>query len=233
MKIFYLHGFRSHYQNSSKVKFLKKKFGDDFISYDLFDSPLENIRKVIKNILDNSVREEKMFIGTSLGGFYANYLSNRFRGHSLLINPVIKPHIHMKKNYYLQELTCFTDNSKSICIDEKAISEFEKMFYELENNDNNSLSRTIWRSKNDLQITNTDEIYDYYKSSEIQLFDDNHRFEKFEKCFEKWFPKKINEIKKNQNIDTGYDRSVVWLELADYKSRESLVFTETSSLCEN
>jgi len=207
MKIIYLHGFRSHYQNSSKVKYLKNRFGENFISY------LENLRKIVKDILTKYVREQKMFIGTSLGGFYANFLSNLFSGHTLLINPIIKPHIHMKNNYYQKKLSCFSENSKSICIDKNAISEFKKIFADIENNNNHSLSKCIWLGKNDSLVTNLQEIYEYFEhTSTIYFFDDNHRFEKFESCFDKWFPQKLKEIEEMKITD--YDCSVIWIELA-------------------
>lgn len=41
--------------------------------------------------------QDIIFVGTSLGGFFANYFSNIFKFPTILINPCLDPHIRLEK----------------------------------------------------------------------------------------------------------------------------------------
>lgn len=86
--IVYLHGFNSAYNpNSDKIKALYKLDKVCPLSYNSFDS--------YTNILDNILTKTKhlenlVFVGTSLGGFYAAACASGLGVPCVLINPVTR-----------------------------------------------------------------------------------------------------------------------------------------------
>jgi predicted esterase YcpF (UPF0227 family) len=100
--IVYLHGFASD-GLSAKAQLIKKYFSDwyNVISPTLSEKPQEAIKQ-IRKIISN--KGQFIFIGTSLGGFYANYFNKLADIPCLLINPLVEPdnmvrHIGVNKNY--------------------------------------------------------------------------------------------------------------------------------------
>ena len=87
--ILYIHGFGSCGEGN-KSKILKEHFKSDVISPDLPFSP-----KVAVNFLENIIKNSKidLLVGSSLGGYYAIYLSEKYQKKAVLINPSLKPYI--------------------------------------------------------------------------------------------------------------------------------------------
>jgi len=83
-KIIYLHGFASN-SNSKKGCFLKEFFGERVICPNLTSKPIEDI-PLIKGLLRKY--QSAVIVGSSLGGFYAEYFSNLNSLDTLLINPL-------------------------------------------------------------------------------------------------------------------------------------------------
>lgn len=85
--IVYLHGFNSAYNpNSDKIAALSKIDDVHPLSYNSFDTH--------KNILDDILNKTRhlinpIFVGTSLGGFYAGVCAAAFGVPCVLINPVV------------------------------------------------------------------------------------------------------------------------------------------------
>jgi predicted esterase YcpF (UPF0227 family) len=85
--IVYLHGFNSAYNpDSDKVRALSKIDDVHPLSYNSFDT--------YKNILDDILSKachlsNPIFVGTSLGGFYAGACASAFDVPCVLINPVV------------------------------------------------------------------------------------------------------------------------------------------------
>jgi predicted esterase YcpF (UPF0227 family) len=90
VKLVYFHGFGSS-GNSDKSQALKDKFGEDNVwSPDLPIDATEVIHMVTEYV--HSVKDYPIiFMGTSLGGFYANYFAQKFDCPCILINPAINP----------------------------------------------------------------------------------------------------------------------------------------------
>ena len=95
MKIIYLHGFNSS-SKSTKAQILecyfKAREDISFICPDLKVSPntaIEQIENLIKSYKSNVA-----LIGSSLGGLYATYASERFNLKSVVINPVVTSHLN-------------------------------------------------------------------------------------------------------------------------------------------
>ena len=96
--IIYIHGFASC-ANSNKVKLLQKHFGTKSIT--LPPSPLEAVKK-----LSEFAKPSNTLIGSSLGGYYAMYLAEKFGLKAVLINPSLKPYKTLKKYTGIQYRYC-------------------------------------------------------------------------------------------------------------------------------
>jgi predicted esterase YcpF (UPF0227 family) len=88
--IVYLHGLNSS-GTGPKTDALIKRFGkENVVSPDL---PI--IPKQVENIVGKIVRETKnfpiVFVGTSLGGFWANYFAQLWDTRCVIVNPAILP----------------------------------------------------------------------------------------------------------------------------------------------
>jgi len=168
--ILYIHGFGSS-AFSTKAKMLKDYFGDSGVLIpslshipNLAIDTLEQIIKVIPNI---------SLIGSSLGGYYAIYLSKKYNLKAVLINPAINPDITLKQalpqgiNYY--------DNSKYDFHD-GYLDELVEMRVEKPNLENLYL---LVQSGD--EVLDPDESLKYFKGGNI-LFEKggNHGFKNFE-----------------------------------------------------
>lgn len=88
--ILYLHGFASSC-NSEKVKALADFPHVKVVSFDLSMHPLEAVRQIETFIKENQ-SEDIMLMGSSLGGYYAQYISTRFDLPAVLVNPSMQPY---------------------------------------------------------------------------------------------------------------------------------------------
>ena len=91
--ILYFHGFASS-SNSNKAKFLKKYISKNYKNTEIIIPDLDNNFKLavsqINTLIDNA-KHPIVFIGSSLGGYYASYFSTKLKTKSVLINPAIPP----------------------------------------------------------------------------------------------------------------------------------------------
>lgn len=92
--ILYLHGFRSS-PLSFKARLLSAHFAekgrkDEFVCPQLPASPKAATELALR-LVDGVPAEELSIIGSSLGGFYATYLSEKLGCKAVLLNPAVKP----------------------------------------------------------------------------------------------------------------------------------------------
>jgi predicted esterase YcpF (UPF0227 family) len=131
--IIYLHGFGSS-GNSPKVDVLKARFNHVFAPELPFD-PVE-VKATIHKLVDENWHlnaERLIFVGTSLGGFYANYFGAYYGAYCVLVNPSTSPSETLKErlgpniNYMTQEHFMVS----LAHLDElKSMSEYVRKFYE-------------------------------------------------------------------------------------------------------
>ncbi|MBL3519280.1 MULTISPECIES: YqiA/YcfP family alpha/beta fold hydrolase [Arcobacteraceae] len=106
--IIYIHGFSSSGFGKKALEF-KEYFQDKLIHISLPTIPflaINNLEQIIETFL--SLNEKVYLIGSSLGGYYALYLANKYNLKAVLINPAIKPlntlshyeGVKYIKNYY-------------------------------------------------------------------------------------------------------------------------------------
>lgn len=107
----YLHGFRSS-PNSSKAVMTGeavRALSSTTHTYEwycpqLLASPKESMEKVIQHI-DHSIADRLVIIGSSLGGFYTNYLAEKYQCNGIVLNPAVyaarelEPHVGMMTAY--------------------------------------------------------------------------------------------------------------------------------------
>ena len=107
----YLHGFRSSPRSSKAVmtgeavKALASAENTiDWYCPQLLASPKESMAMVTKYI-DQSKADHMVVIGSSLGGFYANYLAEKYGCKAVALNPAVRaarelaPHVGMMTSY--------------------------------------------------------------------------------------------------------------------------------------
>ena len=110
--IVYLHGFNSS-PASHKAQLLQRYLedrglGNRFLCPALPDTPAEAIR-MIENAIDRQRPGDVTYVGSSLGGFYATWLTEKTGCRAVLVNPAITPHEGLRgylgpqKNLYTEQ----------------------------------------------------------------------------------------------------------------------------------
>ncbi|GED12047.1 YqiA/YcfP family alpha/beta fold hydrolase [Aneurinibacillus migulanus] len=85
-----IHGFSSSGTNA-KYTFLRSVFPEEtIVSFDLPIEPRAAIRELEQSI-EKHKTEPILLVGSSLGGFYAYYLSVKYDCHAALLNPSLMP----------------------------------------------------------------------------------------------------------------------------------------------
>ncbi len=84
--------------------------------------------EVLQQHAENILRQfELSLVGSSLGGFYATWLAERYQCPAVLVNPAVKPHTLLRK--YLGENTnYYTDERWTL--DESHIEQFRQLYVE-------------------------------------------------------------------------------------------------------
>ena len=109
--VVYLHGFRSSPKSSKAVmtgealRALSSNTNSiEWYCPQLLASPQESMAMVIKHI-EKSTYDEMVVIGSSLGGFYANFLAEKYGSKAVALNPAVRaprelaPHVGMMTAY--------------------------------------------------------------------------------------------------------------------------------------
>jgi len=170
--ILYIHGFRTTPQ-SHKAALLKKHFNDTVIIADFRISPAEAIEDLETLIQKHSITG---IIASSLGGFYASYLSERHNIKTVLINPSIAPYETTRR--YLGENR--RDDGSHFIWSESDIDAFRPYVV------------NVPRTKNYFIFLQTgDEVLDYtvaknhYDGAKMIIKEGgSHRFDRFEHYFD-------------------------------------------------
>lgn len=113
--VVYLHGFRSS-PNSSKAvmtrealeKLSSLKNPIEWYCPQLLASPKASMEMVMKHI-EQSTADQIVVVGSSLGGFYANFLAEKYGCRAVTLNPAVRapkelaPHVGMMTAYDSEE----------------------------------------------------------------------------------------------------------------------------------
>ena len=127
-KLLYLHGFNSSPQ-SHKAQLISQYMSDNHCLDQLLCPQIPSVPEEARLFLEQMVEETLesytlSFAGSSLGGYYATYLAEKYSGSAVLINPSVKPYETLRA--YLGEYKFYFDEG---CweFDESHIQQLEVM----------------------------------------------------------------------------------------------------------
>ena len=171
-KILYLHGFASCGKGNKSLA-LQAHFGvENVTALDLPPSPIDTIH-MIEEILASSSFD--LLIGSSLGGFYATYLAEKYQMKAVLINPSTQP---------WETLSSYVGWQKRFCDEE--VFEFKAIYLE----QLKTLQSLPQKGEYLLLLQSEDEVLDYTKAQSlynthkvIVEYGGNHRFENIDDYF--------------------------------------------------
>ena len=130
-KILYLHGFNSS-PESHKARILHEYMkssglGDRIIIPEIPPVPVDAIELLQQHAEDIIKHDELSLAGSSLGGFYATWLAEKYQCPAVLINPAVRPHELLRK-YLGENINYYTD--VRWVLNETHIDQFEELFIE-------------------------------------------------------------------------------------------------------
>lgn len=155
MQVIYFHGFGSS-GKSQKVDQLRAVIGkDNVFSPDLPFDP-QQVEGLVAGIVKNTTAYPIVFVGTSLGGFYANYFANKYDCPCVLINPSTRPSNSMRERMATPQHSYAT--GEEIVITEQHLAKFKAMEEYLKDAQNGSLIN--------LFLAEDDEVIPYEQTEE-------------------------------------------------------------------
>lgn len=176
MTIVYLHGFRST-ANCDKARITKKMFPEhDFIALTYCPhnphQAAEQISTLAKAI---SSTKNTVVIGSSLGGFWARWMSYKFGMRSLLINPSLHPD---KTLNTAGEYEIFDGSGNTIEVTENGIAAFK--LFKLNAEDAIELDCSAWIASDDEVIDAKATFEQLEPFHKVTMFETGgHRFSQF------------------------------------------------------
>ena len=179
--ILYFHGFKSS-SDSSKAqefkKFIENKTSQTKIIIPDLEDDFKEAHKQIETLIDKN-SPNILYMGSSLGGYYALYFAQLYKSKSVLINPAIAPlndfEIHLGKNENYATGNKFTISKNDISyirsLHHKKILEPKNNLILLESGD---------------EILNYVESSSYFRGSYIDIFyGGNHSYTSIKEKFTK------------------------------------------------
>jgi predicted esterase YcpF (UPF0227 family) len=127
-KLLYLHGFNSSPQ-SHKAQLVTQYMADNNCLQQLICPQIpavpDEARLFLEQLVEQTLENHALsFVGSSLGGYYATYLAEKYSGSAVLINPSVKPYetlrAHLGQNKFYFDEGCWE-------FDETHIQQLETM----------------------------------------------------------------------------------------------------------
>lgn len=163
--ILYIHGFASCGQGN-KSRLLQEFFGD-VIAPDLPSAPHKAVQHLEKILTQNSI---DLLVGSSLGGYYATYLAQKYGIKGVLLNPSTRPYHTLKPYIGINKRFC----------DGEEFEWKEEYLQELFAYDTTNLRKNLLL----VLLQSGDEVLDYREAFEkysnqrrVVEYGGNHRFE--------------------------------------------------------
>lgn len=175
MHIIYLHGFCSSTQSfkAQLVKdYIERHSKHSVYLIDLPYSP-EMAMRLVESHITSLRNTEWGIIGSSLGGYYATYLSEKYQVKGVLINPAVQafslltPLLGENKNYHSEEVFEFT---------RKHLEELKALYVPIISNQEKLLLLT---QTGDEVLDYKDGVEYYSKAKQIIIEGGNHGFDDY------------------------------------------------------
>lgn len=175
--IVYLHGFAS-VGNSAKSQRLVERFGKDMVvSPDLPMDPNDAIKTITKAVAEAVSRPNAfpiVFVGTSLGGFYARYMACMLVEPAVLVNPATNPAKSMK--LFVGNNTNYA-TGKVFTLTEEHLTKMQQLQDELAIFPYYA-KIDLFLAKDDAVLPYADALADLPEPNSVTIFEDGgHRFE--------------------------------------------------------
>jgi len=127
-KLLYLHGFNSSPQSlkaQQVIQYMSDNHCLDQLLCPQIPAVPEEARLFLEQLVEATLEDHLLnFVGSSLGGFYATYLAEKYSGSAVLINPSVKPYetlrAHLGENKFFFDEGCWE-------FDESHIQQLETM----------------------------------------------------------------------------------------------------------
>jgi len=127
-KLLYLHGFNSSPQSlkaQQVIQYMSDNHCLDQLLCPQIPAVPEEAKLYLEQLVEETLKSHKLnFVGSSLGGFYATYLAEKYSGSAVLINPSVKPYetlrAHLGENKFFFDEGCWE-------FDESHIQQLETM----------------------------------------------------------------------------------------------------------
>ena len=174
--IIYLHGFRSS-SNSGKALALREMFPDYEIIAPNYSPHDPNLARKELSQLMNNIKPNKqvLVIGTSLGGFWAHWMSYQFDLKAIMINPSVDPGNSLQVGRY----SLYGDNNIEIEVTQKSLETISS--YKLAHDVTKKLGCFVWVALDDEILDPHATIREFTGIHEITVFDTGcHRFIQFD-----------------------------------------------------
>ena len=110
--IYYFHGFASSADSTKAIvfnDFIKEKFPNISLHIPNIDNSIEKSFIQLEKLVGKN-KGDRLFIGSSLGGFYATYFAEKLVSKAVLINPASNPYLGMEM--YLGKNTNYSTNEE-------------------------------------------------------------------------------------------------------------------------
>lgn len=128
VKLIYLHGFnsspKSHKANVLWAYMHKQGLDSSLDIPAIPPVPFDAIDTLMKRVEMAQKKYTVAFAGSSLGGFYATWLAERYGARAVLINPAVRPHLLLEK-YLGENINYYT--SEQWVLDESHIEQFRRL----------------------------------------------------------------------------------------------------------
>lgn len=174
--IVYLHGFNSTGPDSGKFAELTKGLPDIEVFAPTYPSnDPDKAIQIVSDFVESNCNnyDELMFVGTSMGGYFAQYLGRKYDAKVVLINPALVPSFTLK-NYLGENTNFYTGEKYTLTMDNiKAIEA-----YNVRPNFEHAYGTLLLLDRAD-EIINYKVAYGVYRDiAECHVYDGgNHRFD--------------------------------------------------------
>ena len=173
--VIYLHGFASKGESPKSMALAENLVNHTVVAPDLPIDPVE-VERIVNNIVESHHERPVVFVGTSLGGFWANYFAQRYDALCVIANPSPQPSVTMAARLG-KELPVYGTN-RTIRVTETDIAGFLRAEDYLVNNTNGALI-SLFVAKDDEQLDYREMLEAFpFTAFKAVMETGGHRFER-------------------------------------------------------